>query len=312
MLRRATSRSWRCRGAARAAARPSTRPTSGWSAPRSTGSTGWRAGSFPDHPWRTYLERCALTLKGLTYAPTGALVAAATTSLPETPGGERNWDYRYSWIRDSTFALWGLYSLGFDWEANDFFYFIAEVAGQRGPAGDVRRRRRARPREQELTHLHGYEGARPVRIGNGAYKQRQHDVWGAMLDSVYLHTPLARPSGRGDLADPGQAGGAGHRPLAGARSGHVGGAGRAEALHLVQGHVLGRLRPRRAAGAAARGRRARRSLAGGRRRDQGRRAGARRSTSAASSPSTTTPTRSTRRSCCCRWCASCRPTTSGS
>jgi GH15 family glucan-1,4-alpha-glucosidase len=146
-------------------------------------------GRFPDHPWRGYLQRSALTLKGLTYAPTGALLAAATTSLPEAPQGERNWDYRYSWIRDSTFMLWALYTLGFDWEANDFFYFIADVAGGEedlqvmyglGGERDLE--------ESELDHLSGYEGARPVRIGNAAYQQDQHDVWGALLDSVYLHT----------------------------------------------------------------------------------------------------------------------------
>jgi GH15 family glucan-1,4-alpha-glucosidase len=149
-------------------------------------------GNFPDHPWKTYLQRSALTLKGLSYAPTGALLAASTTSLPETPQGERNWDYRYSWIRDSTFALWGLYTLGLDREADDFFAFIAEVSGANdgephplqvmyGVGGE------RTLVEGELDHLTGYDNARPVRIGNGAFDQMQHDVWGSMLDSVYLH-----------------------------------------------------------------------------------------------------------------------------
>ena len=154
----------------------------------------WRAwldhGEFPDHPWRVYLQRSALTLKGLTYQPTGAIAAAATTSLPETPGGERNWDYRYTWIRDSTFALWGLYTLGFDYEANDFFHFMADACGfgeqplqiMYGVGGE------AKLPERELDHLDGYEDARPVRVGNAAYKQEQHDVWGAALDSVWIHT----------------------------------------------------------------------------------------------------------------------------
>ena len=151
---------------------------------------GWlNHGAFPDHPWRGILQRSALTLKGLTYAPTGALLAAATTSLPETPGGERNWDYRYSWVRDAAFALWGLYTLGFDYEANSFFYFIADQIGDGSPLKvlyavddgiDLN--------ESTLDHLMGYEDARPVRIGNDAHDQEQHDIWGALLHAVHLHT----------------------------------------------------------------------------------------------------------------------------
>ncbi len=149
----------------------------------------WLAGGrFPDHAWRGHLQRSALTLKGLIFTPTGAMLAAATTSLPETPGGERNWDYRYTWIRDSTFGLWGLYTLGFDAEANDFFHFVADAAKGEADLQVIYAIDGARELpERTLDHLSGYEGARPVRVGNDAHRQRQHDAWGALLDSVYLH-----------------------------------------------------------------------------------------------------------------------------
>jgi GH15 family glucan-1,4-alpha-glucosidase len=151
----------------------------------------WLArGDFPDHRWRSYLARSALTLKGLTFAPTGAIAAAATTSLPETPGGERNWDYRYSWIRDATFALWGLFTLGFEWEASDYFAFLTDVVER--DRGDLQIvygiDGRSQLTEDALKHLQGYQGAQPVRIGNDAYAQQQNDVWGVVLDSLYLHT----------------------------------------------------------------------------------------------------------------------------
>jgi GH15 family glucan-1,4-alpha-glucosidase len=161
----------------------------------------WRAwlrdGDFPDHPWRIHLQRSALVLKGLTYAPTGAILAAPTTSLPETPGGERNWDYRFSWIRDSTFSLWALHTLGFDQEARDFMRFIVRVCRDHpdlqimyGIDGEKQLT------ESTLDHLGGYGGARPVRIGNGAFDQRQNDVWGALLDSIYLHEKALKGAGR--------------------------------------------------------------------------------------------------------------------
>jgi GH15 family glucan-1,4-alpha-glucosidase len=151
----------------------------------------WLAdGSYPEHPWRVYLERSALVLKGLTFMPTGALVAAPTTSLPETPGGERNWDYRFCWMRDASFTLWALHALGLDWEADDFVQYVADM--ERNEDGSLQIMygiKGARDLEEStVDHLKGYEGARPVRVGNGAYNQRQNDVYGAVLDSVYLHS----------------------------------------------------------------------------------------------------------------------------
>ncbi len=160
----------------------------------------WRrwleAGSFPDHPWRGHLQRSALTLKGLTYSPTGALIAALTTSLPETPEGERNWDYRFTWIRDATFALWAMHTLGFDYEATDFMGWMADIYRENVSQGKLGMQimygigGERDLREITLDHLTGYEGAKPVRVGNAAFKQRQNDVYGALLDSVYIHAKV--------------------------------------------------------------------------------------------------------------------------
>jgi alpha,alpha-trehalase len=142
----------------------------------------WRdwlsAAKIPDHPWKTYLDRSALTLKGLSYAPTGAIMAASTTSLPETWGGARNWDYRFTWIRDSAFMLRALYRLGFDWEAIEYWGFVVDAVS----SGDLNRKFELQIMygiggERDLTEhtidqLSGYRGARPVRVGNGAWNQQ--------------------------------------------------------------------------------------------------------------------------------------------
>ena len=122
--------------------------------------------------------------------PTGATVAALTTSLPETPGGERNWDYRYTWMRDTTFTLQALHWLNLDWEADEFMQFVADVEPTEDGSLQIMYGIDGRRDLTETTRddLSGYAGARPVRIGNGAFDQRQNDVFGAVLDSILLHT----------------------------------------------------------------------------------------------------------------------------
>ena len=154
----------------------------------------WRnwlnAARIPDHALRDPIQRSALTIKGLTYMPTGATVAALTTSLPETPGGERNWDYRYTWIRDTTFTLQALHFLNLDWEADEFMEFVADLEATEDGSLQIMYGIDGRRdlTESTLDDLTGYAGARPVRIGNGAFDQRQNDVFGAVLDSILLHT----------------------------------------------------------------------------------------------------------------------------
>jgi GH15 family glucan-1,4-alpha-glucosidase len=159
-----------------------------------TTSRFWRAwlgrARIPDHRFRDPIQRSALVVKGLTYMPTGATVAALTTSLPETPGGERNWDYRFTWMRDTTFTLQALHMLNLDWEADEFMQFVADLEPTEDGSLQIMYGIDGRRDLTETTRddLSGYAGARPVRVGNGAWNQRQNDVFGAVLDSILLHT----------------------------------------------------------------------------------------------------------------------------
>jgi GH15 family glucan-1,4-alpha-glucosidase len=157
----------------------------------------WLAGSRYRGRWREMVNRSALVLKLLTFEPTGAIVAAATSSLPGGPGGGRNWDYRYTWIRDASFTLYALLRIGFTHEAAHFMDWLQARAGELEPDGSLQIMYGIDGRhtltEEILGHLEGYRGLGPVRVGNAAYRQLQLDIYGELLDSVYLFNKYGTP-----------------------------------------------------------------------------------------------------------------------
>jgi GH15 family glucan-1,4-alpha-glucosidase len=152
----------------------------------------WLAQSTYTGRWREMLQRSAITLKLMTYAPSGGLVAAPTTGLPEQVGGERNWDYRYTWVRDASFSIYALLRLGFTEESAQFSGWLRDrvterIGGQGGPLNIMYRVDGSSDlKEESLEHWSGYRGSRPVRIGNGAADQVQLDIYGEALDSIFF------------------------------------------------------------------------------------------------------------------------------
>ena len=215
-----------------------------------SGARGWLARGSPTTTATTPIQRSALAIKGLTYMPTGATVAAPTTSLPETPGGERNWDYRYTWMRDSTFTLQALHWLNLDWEADEFMQFVADLEPNEDGALQIMYGIDGRRDLTESTRddLSGYAGARPVRDRQRRLRPAPERRLrrGAGLDPA-AHAAQPAPAAPAVADRPG-AGRVRDRGLARARPGHLGGARRAAALRVVQAHVLGGAGPRRQAG----------------------------------------------------------------
>ncbi|MGC0343056.1 GH15 family glucan-1,4-alpha-glucosidase [Streptomyces sp. SLBN-8D4] len=167
----------------------------------------WLSASKYRGRWREMVHRSALTLKLLTYAPTGAIVAAPTTSLPEQLGGERNWDYRYVWVRDAAFCVYALLRLGFTSEAEAFMDFLIRHVSPdgNGHSGPLQIMYgidgRTDLTERELGHLEGHQGSAPVRVGNAAADQLQLDIYGALIDSIYLYDKWAKPISSGQWDD---------------------------------------------------------------------------------------------------------------
>ena len=156
----------------------------------------WLSKSTYKGRWREMVNRSALILKLLTFEPTGAIVAAPTCSLPEGVGGERNWDYRYTWIRDAAFTVYAFLKLGFTEEATGFMRWILERSKEDDSGAlQIMYGIDGRHELTELTldHLEGYMGSSPVRIGNGAYDQHQLDIYGELIDSIYLFDKHVRP-----------------------------------------------------------------------------------------------------------------------
>jgi GH15 family glucan-1,4-alpha-glucosidase len=157
----------------------------------------WLSKSTYQGRWREMVERSALILKLLTYEPTGAIVASPTCSLPEEIGGVRNWDYRYTWIRDAAFTLYALIRIGFTEEAAHFMSWIEARSSELNPDGSLQImygiHGQHKLTEEILEHLEGYRGSRPVRIGNRAYNQLQLDIYGELMDSVYLYNKYGAP-----------------------------------------------------------------------------------------------------------------------